>query len=101
MIPGAVADLLQHALQKLQPSIWYIVDDINGFQPSFRRAISLSPFLYENLLQLSGILSKYGDNYRFNMRNLDTIWISLQEKLPSIHQGASWREMEEIYYFCA
>ena len=81
MIPGEVADLLQHTLQKLQPGIWYVVDDINGFNPSFRRAISLSPFLYNNLLQLSGILSRYGENYRFNMRNLDTIRITLQENV--------------------
>jgi hypothetical protein len=33
MIPGEVADLLQYALQKLQPGIWYVVDDINGFNP--------------------------------------------------------------------
>jgi hypothetical protein len=81
MIPGAVADLLQHALQKLQPSIWYVVDDVNGFYPSFRRAISLSPFLYNNLLQLSGILTQYGDNYRFNLRNLDDIRVTLQENI--------------------
>jgi hypothetical protein len=81
MIPGEVADLLQHALQKLQPGIWYVVDDINGFNPSFRRAISLSSFLYNNLLQLSGILSRYGENYRFNTRNLDTIRITLQENV--------------------
>ena len=81
MIPGEVADLLQHALQKLQPGIWYVVDDVNGFNPSFRRAINLSPFLYENLLQLSGILSRYGENYRFSMRNLDTIRITLQENI--------------------
>jgi hypothetical protein len=67
--------------RSLQPGIWYVVDDVNGFYPSFRRAISLSPFLYENLLQLSGIISKYGDNYRFDMRNLDIIRISLQENI--------------------
>jgi hypothetical protein len=81
MIPGEVADLLQHALQKLQPGIWYVVDDINEFNPSFRKSINLSPFLYKSLLQLSEILSKYGDNYRFNMRNLDTIRIILQENI--------------------
>jgi hypothetical protein len=81
MIPGEVADLLQHALQKLQPGIWYVVDDINGFNPSFRRAISLSPFLYNNLLQLSRILTPYGDDYRFNMRNLDNIRVTLQENI--------------------
>jgi hypothetical protein len=81
MIPGEVADLLQHALQKLQLGIWYVVDDVNGFNPSFRRAISLSPFLYNNLLQLSGILTPYGDDCRFNMRNLDNIKISFQEHI--------------------
>jgi hypothetical protein len=81
MIPGEVADLLQHALQKLQPGIWYVVDGVNGFNPSFRKSINLSPFLYENLLQLSGILSRYGENYRFSMRNLDTIRITLQENI--------------------
>ena len=81
MIPREVANLLQHAVQKLHPGIWYVVDDIKGFSPSFRKSINLSPFLYNNLPQLSGILSRYGENYKFNMRNLDTIRISLQENI--------------------
>ncbi len=81
MTPGEAADLLQHALQKQQPGIWYVVDDVNGFNLSFWKSINLSRFLDENFLQLSGIISKYGDNYRFNMRNLDTIRISLQENI--------------------
>ncbi len=80
MIPVEVAVLLQHALHNLQPGILYLVDDINGFNPSFRKTINLSPFLYDNILQLSGILMQYGENYRVNMRNLDTIRVSLQEK---------------------
>ena len=33
MIPGEVGDILLHAFKKLQPGIWYVVDDINGFNP--------------------------------------------------------------------
>jgi hypothetical protein len=67
MIPGEVGDILLHAFKKLQPGIWYVVDDINGVDPSFRKSVSLSPFLNSNLLQLSGILTKFGNNYRFNL----------------------------------
>jgi hypothetical protein len=81
MIPGVVADLLQHALQKLQPGIWYVVDDINGYHPSFRKSINISHFLYDNLHQLSGILTKHGENYRFNLRNLDNLRIAMQENI--------------------
>ncbi len=56
MIPGEVSDILLHAFKKLQPGIWYVVDDTNRFNPSVRKALSLSPSLYNSLLQLSGIL---------------------------------------------
>jgi hypothetical protein len=79
MIPGEVGDILLHAFKKLQPGIWYAVDDISGFNPSYRKSVSLSPFLYSNLLQLSGILTKYGNNYRFNLRNIDTLIVSMPE----------------------
>jgi len=43
MIPVGAVEVIQHALQKLHPGIWYVVDDINGFNPSFRKTINLSP----------------------------------------------------------
>ncbi len=81
MNSGAVADLLQHALLKLQPGIRYVIDHINGFNPSIGRALSLSPFLYSSLLQLSGILTKYGNNYIFNLWNIDTLIVSMKESI--------------------
>jgi hypothetical protein len=78
MIPGEVVEVLQHALQKLHPGIWYVVDDINAFNPSFGKLNNLSPFQYNNLLwRLSGILSRCVENYRFHRSNLDTIRIIL------------------------
>ena len=81
MIPGEVSDILLHAFKKLQPGIWYVVDDTNRFTPYVRKALSLSPFLYNSLLQLSGILTQYGDNFRFNLGNIDTIIVSMQENI--------------------
>jgi hypothetical protein len=57
MNSGEVAKLLQHTFQKLQPVIWYAIDDMNGFNPSARRTISLMPLLFNNLLQLSEIFN--------------------------------------------
>jgi hypothetical protein len=71
MIPIEVGDLLRHALQQLTLGIWHIVDDDNQCNPSIRRALSLSPYQYTNLLQLSGIMTRYGQNYRFNLQ----IWM--------------------------
>ncbi len=80
MLSQEVADLLQHAFWQLHPSIWFIVDDDdNIFTPSLRSGLSLSPYLYSKLLQLSGIRKRYGNNYRFNMRVLDYIKVSFQE----------------------
>jgi hypothetical protein len=81
MTPGEVADLLQHALRKLQPGIWFVVDDINECNPSFRKLINLSLFLYDNLLQLSGILMQYRENHKFNLRYLDNLRIAMKENI--------------------
>ena len=85
MIPIEIADLLRHALRQLTPGIWHIVDDVNQFNPSMRRALSLSPYQYTNLLQFSGIMTRYGQNFRFNLRNLDTIITLLQADNINIH----------------
>jgi hypothetical protein len=71
MIPEEAADLLQHALQKLQPGIWYVVDDVNGFNPSFRKSINISPFLYENFLQLCGFFPYF--DHQVNKQKADSI----------------------------
>ncbi len=80
MLSQEVADLLQHAFRQLHPGIWFIVhDDDNTFTPSLRSGLSLRPYLYSKLLQLSGIRKRYGNKYRFNMRVSDYIKVSFQE----------------------
>lgn len=47
---------------------------------------------------------QYEENYRVNMRNLDTIRVSLQEKIAiQQNQGASLRQRRKkpTYCFCA
>jgi hypothetical protein len=53
------------------------------------------------LLQLSGILSRYGENDRFNMRNLDTIGITLQENI-TIHASRCFLERvgSDLLFLC-
>jgi hypothetical protein len=101
MTPGEVADLLQHALRKLQPGIWFVVDDINEFNPSFRKSINLSLFLYDNLLQLSGILMQYRENHRFNLRNLDNLRIAMKENI-TINSSRCFMERggRNLFFLC-
>ena len=101
MIPGEVSDILLHAFKKLQPGIWYVVDDTNRFNPSVRKALSLSPFLYNSLLQLSGILTQYGDNFRFNLRNIDTIIVSMQENISITTSRCKFdRDGKNLLFMC-
>jgi hypothetical protein len=88
MIPIEIANLLRHALRQLTPGIWHIVDDVNQFNPSMKRALSLSPYQYTNFLQFSGIMTRYGQNFRFNLWNLDTTITLFQADNINIH--TSW-----------
>jgi hypothetical protein len=85
MIPIEIADLLRHTLWQQTPGIWHINDDVNQLNPSMRRALSLSPYQYTNLLQLSEIMTRYGQNYRFNLRNLITMKTLFQADNINIH----------------
>ncbi len=100
MVLGDVGDILQHAFQKLQPHIWYVVDGTNGFNPSVRKTLSLSLFLYNSSLQLSETLTLYGGEFRFNLRNIVTIIVSMQENV-SITTSRCKFARGKIYYFCA
>ena len=97
MASPEIIDILQQVFLRLNPGIWFNVDSTDEFSPSLCKAISLNANRYKNLLLLSGIMFRFGDNFRFSLQKLQDIKISLQENVSInitrayLHRGGTNR----------
>ena len=101
MASPEIIDILQQVFLHLNPGIWFIVDDTDEFSPSLCKAVSLNANSYKNLLLLSGILFRFGENYRFSLQKLQDIKISLQENVSiSITRAYLHRGGKNRFFVC-
>ena len=71
MASPEIIDILQQVFLRLPTGFWFIVDDTDEFSPSLCKAVSLNANRYKNLLLLSGIMFRFGDNFRFSLQKTD------------------------------
>jgi hypothetical protein len=73
MIREDLIELWQQLLDPFPCKVWHAVNVTDAFEPKLQSAVSLSEFQYETILISTGILSKYGDEYRYKKPQLEDL----------------------------